>query len=291
LPTISKHDLHIHSTYSDGTFSPEQIMELGKKHSMVTLAITDHDCIDGVKHGIKAANEVGINFIPAVEIGSFAGERSIDLLGYFINPDHDPLIEALENYRKGREERIPRIISKLCELGIELPKEIISEIASSGTIGRPHVAIALTRAGFTKNIDDAFHRYLAKGKPAYVARVKMTTSQTIKMIKDSGGFAVWAHPALPNCDSNIEGLLEQLIDEGLEGLEVVYPYNKVSRKVPITILENERLSADFIKYANKYYLLKTGGSDFHGDNKANVSIGEVEIPDDWIEKIIDRVKK
>jgi len=291
MTTNSKHDLHIHSTFSDGTFSPEEIIELGKKLSMKTMAITDHDCIDGVKPGIKAAKKEGINFIPAVEIGSFAGERSIDLLGYFIDPDCQPLIEKLENYRKGRGERIPKIIARLNELGIHIPENIISEISSSGTLGRPHVAIALTKAGVTKNLDDAFHRFLAKGKPAYVARVKMTTSQTIQLIKDSGGFAVWAHPALPDCDSNIEKLLVQLIDEGLQGLEVMYPYNKVSRKTPITEKENEKIEDDLIYFADKYKLIKTGGSDFHGENKPNVSLGEVIIPEKWIENIFKWTKK
>jgi len=285
MPTISKHDLHIHSTFSDGTLTPEEIIALGAKLSMKTLAITDHDCIDGVKPGKKAAKGTGIEFISAVEIGSFAGERSIDLIGYFIDPDFKPLVNALENYRKGRLERIPKIIKKLASLGIELPENILSEISSAGTLGRPHVAIALTNAGITKNIDDAFHRFLAKGRPAYVARVKMTTAQTIKLIKDAGGFAVWAHPALPNCDSNIGKILEQLVNEGLQGLEVIYPYNKVSRKVPISNADNNKLWKELIAFADKYGLIKTGGSDFHGDNKSNVSIGEVPIQEDWIVEI------
>ncbi|MBU1628330.1 hypothetical protein KKB18_13255, partial [bacterium] len=139
--------------------------------------------------------------------------------------------------------------------------------------------------------DDAFHRFLAKGKPAYVARVKMTTAQTIKLIKDSGGFAVWAHPALPDIDSNIHDLLKQLLDEGIDGLEVSYPYNKVARKIPITDYQNNKLAVDFIEIAEKYGLLKTGGSDFHGDNKSSVSLGEVEVQESWIERIKSWVSK
>jgi 3',5'-nucleoside bisphosphate phosphatase len=287
---ISKHDLHIHTTFSDGTFTPLDVMKLASQNSMKTIAITDHDCIDGVKPGIEAARKYGLDFIPAVEIGSFAGERSIDLLGYFIDPDYPPLIKALASYKIGRMERIPKILVKLEELGIKLPDEKAKKISSDGTLGRPHVAIALTEAGLTKSIDDAFHLYLAKGKPAYVARFKMTTAQTIKLIKDSGGFAVWAHPALPNLDTNIEDLLIKLIDEGLEGLEVVYPYNKVSRKVPISMEQNSRMENELIHFADKYSLIKTGGSDFHGENKSNVALGEVIVPDILVEQMSKRIK-
>uniref|UniRef100_A0A7V5XFB9 PHP domain-containing protein n=1 Tax=Thermodesulfobacterium geofontis TaxID=1295609 RepID=A0A7V5XFB9_9BACT len=256
-------DLHTHSTASDGTFSPEELVYLAKKEKLQALALTDHDTIDGLKPAYKTAKEVDLSFLCGVEISiKFEGPGHFHLLGYFLEPEIPKINETLLKLKKAREERNKKMIEKLNNLGIKITLEELKEIAQ-GEIGRPHMANLLVKKGVVKSFEEAFQKYLKKDAPAYVPKALLSPEEAIKLILEAKGIPVLAHPVTLKLNLlDLKNYLKKLRDFGLIGVEVFYPEHTI----------------DFTKFliecAKELGLLLTGGSDFHGENKPDIKLGK-----------------
>lgn len=245
-----RYDLHVHSNYSDGTCSPQALIEHARKLGLAGIAITDHDTLDGLaaaRHYVDA-NAIPLEFIPGIELNTEAGASEVHILGYFIDYNHAEFKARLMEIRGQRQLRAQKIIHKLDELGLKISYEKVVSMAGSDLIGRPHVAMAMVEAGFAENIGQAFTDYLAKGKPAYVSRYKFLPQEAIGLIKAAGGIAVLAHPGLIEDQTQVQNIVEA----GIDGLEVYYPQH------------SEQQIKNYLLLAREKDLLITGGSDYHG---------------------------
>lgn len=242
-------DLHIHSTYSDGKLSPEQIVIKASKLNLSAISITDHDTIDGILPAISMAKKLGdIEIIPGVEISTDYQENEIHILGYFIDYDSNYLKNVLNILQTKRELRIKKIVKKLNDIGIFITLKDVNKISKGPSIGRPHIAEALKRKNYAKTITEAFDLYLGQNGKAYVPREKLSPFDAIKIIKKSKGIPILAHPGHLR---KIE-IINKLVKHGLAGLEV---YHKD---------HNNKQSLFYSQFAKKSELLITGGSDCHG---------------------------
>lgn len=255
-------DLHTHSTASDGTFSPEELVYLAKKEKLQALALTDHDTVDGLKSAYQTAKEVNLPFLCGVEISvKFEGPGHFHLLGYFLKPEISEIDETLQRLKKAREERNKKMIEKLNMLGIEITLDELREIAQ-GEIGRPHMATLLVKKGVVKSFDEAFEKYLKKGALAYVPKALLTPEEAIKLILQAKGAPVLAHPITLKLDYlKLKNYLKSLKDVGLIGIETFYPEH------------NPEFTKFLIDCAKELNFLITGGSDFHGKNKPDIKLG------------------
>jgi predicted metal-dependent phosphoesterase TrpH len=263
-------DLHIHTTFSDGTLDPEETVKLAKKAGLTVITITDHDVVAGIDRAQQAGRQVGLEVIPGIELTTEDLDAEIHILGYFFD-HHDPgLIEVITRIQKSREERIFKICEKLKGLGVDLRPEKVFEIAGHRAAGRPHVARALLAEGHIKDFKEAFNRYLGFHGPAYVPHYKLSPEKAIKLVIAAGGIPVYGHPAVSNRDQAIP----DLIQAGLAGIEVYYGGH------------NHSQTRHYLKLAEKYGLLVTGGSDFHGVNVGReISLGQSSLADELMEKI------
>jgi predicted metal-dependent phosphoesterase TrpH len=266
-------DLHVHSAYSDGVLSPAALCALALQKRVETLALCDHDTTDGLAPFLDAAticNRAGQRLLalPAVELSTGSDGRT-HILGYGVSATYAPLQAAIAQLRMKRRERGAQMLETLRRLGINLPPDALPGINTpQAPIGRPHVARALIHAGVVNTMEQAFDRYLAEGKPAYVPLVHMMASPAIQLLSAAGAVPVLAHPArmaLP--PQALEALITSLQAEGLMGLEVYHP--SASRR-DIRHLEG---------IARRHGLLVTGGSDFHGDHGSHAKLGE--LPGGW----------
>ncbi len=261
-------DLHIHSTASDGSFSPIEIINLAKKTKLQAISITDHDTIDGVKKILKYSQSNVLEIICGVEISceppvNFKHLGSIHLLGYGFSIYDKNINAILNKAKKARLQRNPAIIEKLNNLGFNLTIEQVEERFGAKQTGRPHIAELMKEKGYVKNFKEAFDKYLGKGKPAYVEKHKVSCSKAITTILEAGGIPVLAHPGLLNFNTShqLEEFIDTLITHGLTGMEVYYTGHDAS------------LTSFYEKLAHKKNLLATGGSDFHGEFNKGVALG------------------
>ncbi|KXG76892.1 Phosphoribosyl 1,2-cyclic phosphate 1,2-diphosphodiesterase [Fervidicola ferrireducens] len=242
-------DLHIHTIYSDGTLTPEQVVDKAFSLKLRAIAITDHDTVEGIEPALNRAKEyLSFEVIPGIEINSFYLDEEVHILGYYIDWKSSILRLTLKALQEERIERTKRIIEKLKDLGIEINLEDISEKASCASIGRPHIAMALVEKKVVSSIEEAFEFYLDKGKPAYVPREKITPYYAVDIVKKSGGISVLAHPGKVKNQS----IVKSLINYGIQGIEV---YHKDHDEEKVQYYQS---------IAAKYGLLMTGGSDCHG---------------------------
>jgi len=259
---MSSVDLHTHSTYSDGLFSPRELVHLAVKNGVKGLALTDHDTIDGLDEFIDSGKETGLAVIPGIEISAYFGEQPIHILGYGFDRRHPRLNEQILIMQQIREKRNKKMQKRFEALGISLTDDELTEISMS-QIGRPHFARLLVGKKIVATLDQAFQLFLKKNGKAYVAKEKYPARQAIAAIREAGGVAVLAHPwCTDHSLTTIPLLLNRLKDIGLQGIEVYYPAH--SRDV------QDRLFA----MAKKLDLLMTGGSDFHGTDKSPLLSGK-----------------
>ena len=263
-------DLHIHTTASDGLYSPAEIVTMAKTSGMDILGIADHDTVGGLAECTEAAHSHGLRIVPALEINSYNGSAEYHILGYFIDVKNSRLLSTLAELQKSRVRRMYVMISRLKSLGIPLDAEEILEIAGDGVVGRPHIARAMIRNGHVKSFREAFDKYIGEGRSAYVPRSKLTPKGAIRIIKEAEGLAVLAHPGTWGCDQ----VIPHLVSWGIVGIEVYYP---------------EHTPGQVKKYrdlARAFGLVTTGGSDFHGsDNSNGITIGTSCMPMEEFERL------
>lgn len=254
-------DLHTHSTASDGSMSPAELVRHAKESGLAAVAVTDHDTVFGIAEAFEEGARVGIEVIAGIEIGvEFKPEMHI--LGYFFGDNYLKIKSILDELRKNRDIRNPKIVAKLNELGFDITLEEVAEEAKGNVVGRPHIAKVLMNKGYVGSVDEAFEKYLASGRPAYYIKDKLTPGKGIQEILKAGGIPVLAHPIhLGFGLSQLDDLLGKLNSYGLKGVEVYYVDNSES-----DIFAHRQL-------AEKYNLVATGGSDFHGIFKPDIAIG------------------
>ena len=258
-------DLHTHSTASDGTYSPAEAAELAKKAGLSAVALTDHDTIDGLKEFQEAGNALGIETIPGIEFAALWDHYhrpEIHIVGLGINPEDPVLLERMKDIQRIRDHRNHKMCEKLSSIGLHMTFEELSANAGGDIITRAHFANVLLEKGYIRKKEDAFSRYISPGLPGYVEREFLTPKLCIETIKQAGGAAVLAHPTLYGLNmEQLEELCEELVLYGLDGIECRYSTYSPAETKAITAL------------AEKYHLLPSGGSDFHGKNKPNIHIG------------------
>ena len=257
-------DLHIHSTVSDGTLSPAEIVRVAVELGLSAVALADHDSVGGVREALQAATGTSLCVIPAVEINTDVGEREAHLLGYFVDVDAEGLNRQLQAIRRARVERAGEMVRRLNGLGIPLSMSDVVAASAGESLGRPHVARALVAGGHCRSETEAFDRYLRIGRPAYVPRHRLSAGDAIRLIRSAGGVPVLAHPALLRDD----GLIARFREEGLMGLEAHHCEH------------SHAVAQHYVKLAHQYGLIVTGGSDSHGPlSRRPVAIGSVSVPD------------
>lgn len=277
---MSRIDLHLHTTHSDGSFSAAEVVRLAHRAKVTTLAITDHDIVSGLPEAIATGAELGIDIIPGVEISSRVGDNELHILGYFLNWQDQELSQRLATLRESRHSRNPQIIDRLRALGLDVTYDEVKALAGTDAVGRPHIARLLMEKRYVTSAKDAFDRYLANGRPAYVARELPPPADAIAWIKAAGGVAVLAHPTwATSAGEELEPLLATLKSAGLGGIEVHYSTH------------TKRQTTKYLGLAKKLDLLITGGSDFHGITKPDIEVGIGRGGLKVSEKLLDPLKK
>jgi predicted metal-dependent phosphoesterase TrpH len=256
-------DLHIHSTSSDGSSTPEEIVRMAKSAGLEALAITDHDTLDGIRTAQRAGRANGIEILPGIELGAYCQGEEIHVLGYLVELDNRPFLEKLAFLRETRIQRMERMVEKLQEIGFKIDIDLVSAISGFGSVGRPHLAAALIRIGAVKTVSEAFEKYIGAGRPAYLSRYKMNPIEAVALVKSAGGVPVLAHPGL----NNVNYPLADLIEAGLAGIEAFHPAH------------SREQSCDFQILASQNGLIATGGSDYHGPGRREgYQFGMVTVP-------------
>jgi len=270
---MSAVDLHIHTSASDGRFSPSEVVARAAEAGMCVIAITDHDTIDGIGPALEAARAYScLTVVPGIELSTDIPAGEAHVLGYFIDHTEAGLRAALVEMQESRRERARKMVARLAQLGCRIEWKRVCEIASSATVGRPHIARAMVEKGCVNSFQDAFIRYIGRDGPAYVERHKTTPAQAVGLVVAAGGLPVLAHPfTVPDP----EAMVAELRGVGLVGLEVYYK--------DYALVEVERLR----RLAERHSLLMTGGTDYHGlDPATEIEIGGREVPAECAERLI-----
>ena len=265
-------DLHTHSTASDGVYAPGELVRHAKDGGLRVLALTDHDTTDGLDEAAQAAAKLDIDFIPGIEINTDVSGGEVHVLGYFMEYQRPAFQEKIKVLRDARERRGQRMVELLNEHGINVAWERVRAIAE-GAVGRPHVAKALLEAGYVQTIGEAFDRYIGTGRFAYVPRYRMTPEDAVRLIASANGLPVLAHPIdLPGLDE-LRNWLPSLCAAGMVGLETYYgPYTAANEQALLAL-------------ANKYRLIPTGGTDFHGPGIHPTPLGGRFVPHEAVERL------
>lgn len=268
-------DLHLHTIFSDGGWTPEEMVAAARAKGLVAIAVTDHDTLDGFQRAREAAGESGPEVIAGVEFSCPSrngGVEEAHIVGLFLDTQCKELQEALAGFRRCRRKRAGRIVEKLNRLGVRLTPDEVFDPAGVGNVGRLHVARALVRAGHVNTVEAAFGNWIRVGRPAYVPRERPPAKETIALIHRAAGVAVLAHPGLTDLDEDISALAEQ----GLDAIEVYCSEHSS---------EQER---HYLQIARHNGLLISGGSDCHGHNKVRNTLGNVRLDMAALEALRDR---
>ncbi len=255
-------DLHVHSDCSDGTCSPEELVELAKQKGLSAFALTDHDTTEGVARARHAAEGTGVCVIPGIEFSTSYEKRDVHVLGLGIDPEDEYFQENLDRFRNSRDRRNEEMIRKMQEHGISITQEEVEKLFPDAVITRAHFARFLVEKKFVGSTNEAFDRYLGDRACCFVPREKVTPFQAVRLIKENGGYAVLAHPLIYGFS---KGKLEELVREmkkaGADGIEAIYSQNRWNDEGEMRAL------------AKRHGLKITGGSDFHGSNKPGIEMG------------------
>lgn len=268
-----KSDLHVHTTASDSLFTPKEVVQWANKKNVRIISITDHDTVDGINSAIYEANLYNITVIPGIELSCDYNGEEIHILGYYIDYESEKIYKVTKKLIESRLSRGEKIISRLIDIGYDISFEQVKKVANEGVIGRPHIARVLMENGYIKSIEEGFSKLLAKNKPAYVERFKLSIKESIDLIHEIGGVSVLAHPGLIK-NSNI---ISEIVAYGIDGIEVVHSKHSINDTIK------------YSSYAESHDLFKTGGSDCHGvliEN--NPLLGEYSIDYEQIKKLIEK---
>ena len=272
-------DLHTHTTHSDGSLTPAELVDAAVCAGLSAVALTDHDTTSGLAEFMRAA-EGRLRAVPGVEISTDYGPGTLHMLGYFIMPG-GPAEAMLSTLRAARDERNAEMIRRLNALGFDLTLDEVSACSGGQVIARPHFAQAMVARGFVRDRDEAFVKFLARGRPGYAERRKFAPDESIRLIRAAGGVPVLAHPfSLDLHTRRLRALLAPLREAGLEGIEAWYPIHPPSR------------TRAYLRLAEELDLVPTGGSDFHGAGKPDIRLGRgfggLRVPDDIVDRLAAR---
>jgi predicted metal-dependent phosphoesterase TrpH len=259
-------DLHLHTNFSDGTYTPEELVAHGRRHGLAALSLTDHDTVEGCVRMAAACAEGGIEFITGTELTAEWQDHELHLLGYGIDVANQVFLTEMSRCQTVRQERIREMVARLNKLEVPLEADTVFALANCRSPGRPHVARALVQAGVCRNFDEAFKRFLKSNRPAWVPKHKLSAPAAIQLVRQAGGLAVWAHPGLNRADK----LLPDLVAAGLDGLECFHTRHSAT--------DTRR----YLELARGHGLLVTGGSDCHGLNKGKPLIGSIRLPYQYV---------
>ncbi len=268
-------DLHVHSTYSDGSLTPEELVKLAVKNKLSTIAIADHDTVDGINIASRVAGNYELEVIPAIEFSTFRKKAEIHILGYYIDYGDPRLLNKVKEIFTARIKRARKMVKLLNQQGVEITFQQVKKIAGDDYIGRPHIARALVDAGYVKEMGEAFcEKYIGNNAQAYVPKCKLSPEKVIKLISNVGGIPVLAHPFFINHGQPMKReQIAELVESGLKGLEVFHSKHDFET------------SQYYQTIAEELNLLITGGSDFHGENSPGVKMGDITIKDDYVRKL------
>ncbi|MBI2946307.1 MAG: PHP domain-containing protein [Verrucomicrobia bacterium] len=255
-------DLHLHTNFSDGTYTPEELVMHARRHGLSAVALTDHDTVEGCARMSAACRQNGLEFVPGSELTAELDGVELHLIGYFIDTEHPRLLGEMAKFQSVRQNRIREMVARLNKLNIPLEAEAVFAIANCRSPGRPHVGRALVQAGFCATLDEAFERFLKKHRPAWVPKFKISAVDAMALIHEAGGVAVLAHPGLNRSDD----VIPLLVEAGMDGIECYH-----TKHTPSTC---ER----YLAVAEQSHLIVTGGSDCHGLNKGKPLIGTIKLP-------------
>lgn len=268
--STKKADLHVHTIVSDGTFSPQEAVSYAKKIGLSALAITDHDCVDGISPAIEFSKDKGVEIIPGIELTAEDASNEIHILGFFIDWNKPWLKEKLKKLCLGRLNRMKEMLGKLNKNGFKITiEELLESSGPSGVVGRLHLAQLMLKKNYVFSLEEAFKRYIGDWAPFYVKKINLSYQDAIETILKLGGIPVLAHPHLLHRDD----LIPALVKAGLKGIEAYHTEQpaKVSRR--------------YESLAKEYNLLITGGSDCHGQGKGKILMGGVTVPYELVEKL------
>ncbi len=266
-------DFHLHSTASDGTVPPSEVVSLAARNGARTIALTDHDTVDGLREAGEAARRLNVRLVPGIELSTDLGPHDVHIIALGVDPANPELLEFLAQQREHRVRRAYRIVEALAAHGLELDPKRLFEIAGEASVGRPHVARALMERGYVSSVQEAFDRWLGTGKPGDIPRPKLTPAEAIRRIHAWGGIAIAAHPLFVG--EEYRAVLAALVEAGVDGIEVYY------RDYPAEVVR------ELEAFASAHGLAKSGGSDFHGlDRPGECPPASVAFPDRAVEEFL-----
>lgn len=266
-------DLHLHTRFSDGLFTPEELVAAARPHGFAALALTDHDTVDGCAPMARACAAACIEFMPGIELTAEQDGHELHILGYGLDTANRQLLAEAARFQAVRQKRVREMVARLNQLNIPLGADAVLAQANCRAPGRPHVARALIAAGVCGDSDEAFERFLKKGRPAWAPKFKMSAGEAIALLHKAGGAAVLAHPGLNRADA----LIPSLVNAGLDGIEGFHTKHS-------TVMAER-----YLELADRLGVLVTGGSDCHGPTRGKPLIGTVKLPYQRVEKLKARV--
>lgn len=267
-------DLHLHTIHSDGAHSPYEVVHKAKRAGLSLISVADHDHVAGISEAMLVGGELGIEVVPGLELSVAVDDRDIHVLAYFVDTHNEALLEYLEFMRVERMKRAERIVKKLHSINVPLSMDKVLEKAGQAAVGRPHIATALVEEGLAETYHDVFLKYIGVGRPAYVAKYLCSPEEALALIEEAGGLSFLAHPG----NSIPEDVLLRFIKAGVDGIEIVHPSHSAE------------VVAHYQAITSEYYLLESGGSDFHGGPKNDDdALGRFTVPISAVETMRQRL--
>jgi 3',5'-nucleoside bisphosphate phosphatase len=268
-------DLHLHTNFSDGTFTPEELVLQAQKSGLACIAVTDHDSVEGCARAAAACAAVNMEFVTGTELTAEHDDTELHVLGYFLDTQNKKLLAEIAKFQAVRQNRIYEMVARINDLGMPLEVESVFALANCKSPGRPHVARAMAKAGLVRNLDEAFELFLKKGRAAWVPKSKVSALEAIELVHQAGGLAVMAHPGLNRTDN----IIPDLVAAGMDGIECFHTKHSTT------------MAERYLEIADKYKLLVTGGSDCHGFSKGKPLIGTVKLPYEHVQKMKERIAR